>query len=406
MTKLQESAELSKKESDSRAQTLRRSARGASPLSVHIDGLIYAKQSHGGISRNFSSLINAFSTRADIDASVYLPAGTERPAVVAARNWIWLPSPQRLRPERLFGRINDSNDARQLRDAWSRISDGIFHSSYYSAPDGLRIPQVLTMQDVIYEDYPEIFAADNHRRHVAEKQRALSLAQGVIFSSRFARESTESHYNLDDKLVLESPYAVDPIFATDPTANSVAEFHQEVCGGAKFLLHVGARYLHKNVNALLAAFSGWSRSEDFRLVLAGGGTLSPDDVSLLVGLGIRDKVVVLPRLDEEQLRLAYHATTALVFPSFSEGFGFPVLEALACGCPTACSAAASLPEVGREHAVYFDPLDGDDIRRALDDVVASQGDIDRWARAKTYARARTWAHVADDYVKFYGEVTK
>jgi glycosyltransferase involved in cell wall biosynthesis len=93
---------------------------------------------------------------------------------------------------------------------------------------------------------------------------------------------------------------------------------------------------------------------------------------------------------------------AFVFPSLSEGFGFPILESLACACPTACANAASLPEVGGEAPVYFDPLSAESIVAALDGVVASSGDHDRWNAARVRSLRRTWSDVACKFVELYG----
>jgi glycosyltransferase involved in cell wall biosynthesis len=139
-------------------------------------------------------------------------------------------------------------------------------------------------------------------------------------------------------------------------------------------------------------------------VLAGGGPLQADEQQLIHVLGIEADVFVIPRMTSDELLCAYHAATAFVFPSISEGFGFPVLEALACGCPTTCSNAASLPEVGGSAPVYFDPMDADSIRAALSEVIALVGDRERWSDARKRSNMRSWHDVAAEYLDFYRKV--
>jgi glycosyltransferase involved in cell wall biosynthesis len=239
---------------------------------------------------------------------------------------------------------------------------------------------------------------------VADKISALHQSDALIFSSEFARMRTAEMYDVGCRLVLVAPYAIDPRFAQVPDQTSLQELRQLISDGRPFLMHVGSRYMHKNVPRLLQAFSGWSQRTGFALVLAGGGPIQANELQLIKSLGIEDDVFVIPRMSDDQLLHAYHAATAFVFPSLSEGFGFPVLEALACGCPTACSNAASLPEVGGSAPVYFDPMEIDSIRSALSQVIGLVDDCDRWSNARERANKRNWHDVAGEYLSFYRKV--
>ena len=232
----------------------------------------------------------------------------------------------------------------------------------------------------------------------------MQRSTGLIFSSRFAEQATGRHYDIGSRPILVSSYAIDPGFRQEPLEEDIAAFRSRTAGGRPFLLHVGSRYLHKNVSLLLRAYAAWPGRKEFALVLAGGGDLTQEELAGIGAMGIAGEVIVVPRLDEADLRAAYHGAAAFVFPSLSEGFGFPLLEALACGCPAACSAAASLPEVGGAFPVYFDPNDIDSVRTGLDEVVAARSDRRRWQDAKIMARRRTWGDVAADYVAFYQTV--
>src|SRR5262249_37790987 len=109
------------------------------------------------------------------------------------------------------------------------------------------------------------------------------------------------------------------------------------------------------------------------------------------------------RVSQEELVRLYQGAAALVFPSLYEGFGMPVLEAMACGCPVACSNVTSLPEVAGDAARLFDPRDVDDIASAVEDVL---GDPAPWiAAGLERAKAFTWAACARAPDEVYRELS-
>ncbi len=382
---------------------------------LHADGIIFAVSPLGGISRYFTNLLNALDSRDDVETILYLPPSARVPEELAPIRIIRTPSAVRLKPRQVFDPLNARLNAARQQRFWSRARGGVFHSSFYTSPAGLRVPQVVTVHDMIYEDYPGIFfpersgrkerlVVEMNRRHVAAKRRSFERAAGIIYSSNFARRRTEAHLGADDRPVLVAPFAIDPVFRGEPRPDEISAFRALIGTDEPFLLHTGSRRLHKNFVALLAAFATWSRRNELRLVSVGGGELSGEEQAIVTGLGLDERVMVVAAVPNHLLRAAYHAAEALVFPSLTEGFGFPVLEAFACGCPVACARAGSLPEVGGSHPVYFEPSEPDDVRRALDEILSVRSDSERWGAAREAARERTWDDVAAEYVDFYTEI--
>ena len=128
-------------------------------------------------------------------------------------------------------------------------------------------------------------------------------------------------------------------------------------GDGPFVLMVGTRKPHKNVEGLLRGFAEVrAATPAARLVLAGNPTgLEPSLLALARELGLSESVHFLGFVEADELEGLYAAAECFVLPSYNEGFGLPVLEALGRGIAVACSSAASLPEVGGEAALYFDP---------------------------------------------------
>jgi len=132
--------------------------------------------------------------------------------------------------------------------------------------------------------------------------------------------------------------------------------------GRKVVLHVGNDNWYKNVATLLRAFA---TIDDPNLVLVKVGDCGPANQELIQRLGIAKRFVHIRGADDDQLMCLYSLADMLVFPSLHEGFGWPPLEAMACGCPVITTRKASLPEVCGEACMYVDPRDVDEIATAI-----------------------------------------
>lgn len=123
-----------------------------------------------------------------------------------------------------------------------------------------------------------------------------------------------------------------------------------------FMLHVGSSLARKNRKLLVRALQ--HLPDEWRVVFAGEG-LSADELNWISKAGVKDRIVVFEKPSHDELCALYSIANALVFPSWSEGFGWPIIEAQACGCPVICSNLTSLPEVAGDAAIFIsadDPL--------------------------------------------------
>lgn len=146
----------------------------------------------------------------------------------------------------------------------------------------------------------------------------------------------------------------------------------DVC---KYFLAVGPTYPHKNFEKLLHAYS-WlpdSSKEQFPLVIAGGMKKYVETLKKITNtIGIEKYVHFIGYVPIELMRFLYAEAHALIFPSLYEGFGFPLLEAMACGCPVVCSNTSSMPEVCGDAALYFNPESIEDIANSLRKISLSE----------------------------------
>ncbi len=160
-----------------------------------------------------------------------------------------------------------------------------------------------------------------------------------------------------------------------------------------YVLYVGGHAIHKNVRRLIAAFACIGRRSQLRLVLVGWreSSLLARTEAAIRHYRIESQVTVLPGgLSDAQVSDLYRNCSAFVYPSLYEGFGLPVLEAMAHGAPVACSRTSSLPEVGGDAVLYFDPLSTDDIAAKMR-AILSDSKLESELRLQGRARAQRFS---------------
>ena len=240
-----------------------------------------------------------------------------------------------------------------------------------------------TVVDLQHEELPDFFGRAElaYRKHVYGW--TIRRSRIVIAISEHARTTLIGRYGLAPERVRVIPLAVDhEAFRPSDTVSR-----------GSYLLYPARPWRHKNHARLLEAFSRLrARRPELRLVLTGEG----DFGALPPGVEARGRV------SRNELVRLYRGAAALVFPSLYEGFGMPVLEAMACSCPVACSNVTSLPEVAGDAALLFDPRDVDEIVAAVEDVLA---DPKPWvARGLERAQAFTWDACARAHDEVYREL--
>jgi len=245
-----------------------------------------------------------------------------------------------------------------------------------------RPPAATTVLDLQHEEHPEFFGRAELAYRKLVYGWSVRRSRIVIAISEHSRQTLIERYRLVEERVRAIPLAVD---------------HERFSPGSArrgdYLLYPARPWPHKNHGRLYAAFAQLRREHpELRLVLTGEG----DFGRLPPGVEARGRVSA-----HELVRL-YRGAAALVFPSLYEGFGMPVVEAMACGCPVACSNVTSLPEVAGDAARLFDPTDADDIAAAADDVLRNP---EPWvARGLERARAFTWDANARAHDDVYREL--
>jgi len=247
-----------------------------------------------------------------------------------------------------------------LPQAAARARVDLIHAPAYTAPFWARVPVVLTIHDVSYERHPEWYPYHRDWMRRMFYRRSARTAAHIVTDSEFSAFEIAAAYGIENDRISVVPLGVSPQNFAPADNAGACELPTEVT--APFLLHVGDLHERRNlaliVEALFEARRHFGSASALSLVLAGVDRGVGEGLCALAEeQGSRDAVVRLGSVDEPLLRTLYQCATALVYPSLYEGFGLPLLEAMASGTPVIASRAASIPEVVGDAGVLVNPDD-------------------------------------------------
>lgn len=260
-----------------------------------------------------------------------------------------------------------------LRIAWEQFglprairSDrlALFHGAAFVLPPRLAIPTVVTMHDLAFLRWPEQVPKGRALHLTRAVHAAARQATRIIAVSETTKADVVELLGVDTALVDVTPLGVDSRFRRTRGEDIVA-FRQRNDLTRPFILAVGNREPRKNLPALVRAFDSIAREIPHDLVHAGGAGWHSEELDqVLRESRFRGRIRFVDFVSHDDLPRWYSAADCFVMPSLYEGFGLPLLEAMACGTPCVVSNRASLPEVAGEAALLCEP-DADSIARAL-----------------------------------------
>ena len=291
-----------------------------------------------------------------------------------------------------------------------RLRPDVVHFPHFAVPLLGGDRRVVTIQDLTLVDHRNVRSSLAHRAVYPLKQvamvrtlrAAVSRSAALITSTAYVRDQLVQRFaGLDPAAVTVTPYGV-PL----PPRPAVARTTRTPVGGP-YLLHVGNFYPYKNLDVLVDALVHLRRSHPaLRVVLVGARDEFADRVGRHAErTGVADAVVFTGFVDDDELTALYAGASLFVFPSLSEGFGFPGLEAMAHGVPVAAARASCLPETYGDAAAWFDPRDAGDVARVIGGTL---DDADTRARLVAAGRRRvaelSWERTAQQTLDVYRRV--
>lgn len=269
--------------------------------------------------------------------------------------------------------------------------------------------KIVTVYDLFFLENPMLTDRESRKNFTGRIGASLKKADGVMTISYESRNRILHHFpEIDNKLKVIYPGIDQKFWADEKTAEK--EFlRSEQNLPSSFLLFVGATETRKNLINLLQAYSlVREKYSSLSLVLAGRrGEDHSRVLDKIRELKLESSVKIISYVDESRLRYLYNVAELFVFPSWHEGFGLPLLEAMACGLPAAVSKTGALPEVGGDAALYFDPENPEDMAEKIIILLEDNSIRQRLITAgKKRIAFFSWEKTAIDTLEFYKSVNE
>jgi glycosyltransferase involved in cell wall biosynthesis len=297
--------------------------------------------------------------------------------------------------------------------AGARERIDLLHCPYWSNPLWSPWPTVVTVHDVIQFVLKEYKWRKISRLYFGLVSRAARRADAIITVSECSKRDIVKLLRVPPERIHVIGNAVDDDdFHPVRDAWLLASVRERYGIGSRFILYFGGFDLRKNVPRLIEAYARLPEHlrREYQLVVAGryhnlGHPLFPDPRETVRRLGLEGNVVFTGQIREQDKAPLFSAATVFAFPSLYEGFGIPVLEAMACGTPVLTSNLSALPEVAGDAGLLIDPYDTDAIAQGLVDLLDHQERREELARrGLERARRFTWRQVAEQTVRVYRSV--
>jgi glycosyltransferase involved in cell wall biosynthesis len=267
--------------------------------------------------------------------------------------------------------------------------------------------KIVTVHDIFFMDFPDQAGEEAGKVFFRLAAASFRDADGIVTSSTVTSVELVSRFALDEKKVRIIPPGVDPLFLEDVPAAELKATRKRCNLPPSFLLFVGAQVPRKNLVRFVEALKiVHLQGIQIPLVLVGPeGEDSETIRAKAEKLGIGHWVTTTGYLEEKDIRNAYRLASAFVLPSLCEGFGMPLVEAMASGLPVAASRISAIPEVCRDAAVYFQPEDAESMAEKVVLILEDEDLRKRLiARGKERARDFSWKKAATEMLAFYESV--
>lgn len=328
-------------------------------MTIRYDYQIFCEQPYGGISRYYYELIYRLQQKPGIHIQLdILSADNIFLEQLKGRNfWNELHFKGKKDLNRLLSNAYDSFAARMQ-------PFDVFHPTYYSKTSLNRTagkPMVITIHDMIDERF---------HQGQAEYENIISLRAKHIYQASKIIAVSENTKNDLIELCGVDPKKIETIYHGNSFNVNITRFSLPKPIEQPYLLYTGKRYAYKNFDRFIQSIKPiLHANKDLWLVCAGGGAFKNAELNQLNQLQISHRVLYQPILDNEQLASLYNHAQCLVYPSLYEGFGLPIIEAFACGCPVITSMGSSTAEIAGDAAVLINPNDTDDMTHQIQEVL-------------------------------------
>jgi len=286
----------------------------------------------------------------------------------------------------------------------------IFHALGDDCPPIKNAAYIMTLHGIVYMSRPDLVDPI----YVSQKNewlRRMTRRAGFFISvSEHTKKEFLKYFSfIKPERVRVIPLGVGSEFRIIPKDETQKQLYRRFNVSQPYILYVGGLEPHKNIKGIIRGFSILARHyPDLMLFLVGCEYEPPQDIiSLISNLNLRNRIRIMKYMHQgsDDLPILYNGAECFIFPSFSEGWTSPPLEAMACGTPVVTSNVSSLPETVNDAALLVDPNSHEDISQAMDNVLCDS-ELNKKLQQKglQHVAKFTWKRCADKTYAFYKEV--
>lgn len=282
----------------------------------------------------------------------------------------------------------------------------IFHGLSHELP--LKIPKsvktVVTMHDLIHEHYPQFYPFFDRKIYTAKFKYACNRADVVVAISEATKQDIIKLYGIDEHKIQVIYQSCHPQFYLNIPVTISTEISQQL--PPQYLLYVGTVNERKNLLGLVKAIEMLESSVKIPLVVIGdGGEYFQKVKDYIHEKGLKSDIIFLKNVPFSDFPMIYKKAKTFILPSFQEGFGIPIIEALWSGCPVITSEGSCFPEAGGDAAIYINPHDSEAIAQAITKVLTDNELRERMIlRGYTYVQRFHEKLIAEQWHQLYTEL--
>ena len=366
-------------------------------MNLIVDGIVFRHHPIGGVARYFNEILPRMCMVDDELKLTFLSPweSTETFGLDDEASIIKVPPfsrfTHRVPPLRGIGARLETFAARCMSGIGK---NAIWHSTYNTIPKLWPGMKVVTIYDLIYEIFPHLYPGPFGDKARFDQRRAAETADAILCISETTRRDALNFYDIDEKSTFVTYLGVTDNFKND---------HNYGIGlnpKNPFILYVGERKGYKNFSCLLDAFCNWKMRDEIKLI-AVGKPWDYDEEAFIKDNGITERVEVISSISDDELADLYSASEAVIHPSLYEGFGFPIVEAMAKGCKLVASDIPTTREIAGDIPIYFDQNDSTSLIEALNTALEKQLTEVQRSDIKQHAFQYNWDNTAKETISVY-----
>lgn len=302
-------------------------------------------------------------------------------------------------PRRLFNKLNYIFSY----NLFFKKKKEIYHFFSFKIPKKIKGKVVVTIHDMIYKIYPETTQIKNMDKFDKEINHSIIMSDKIIAVSEATKKDILRYFNISEKKIeVIYPGVEDELYKTYIFKKQSIKKYKI---GTKYILFLGTLEPRKNIVNIIKSFER-ANLKEIKLVITGGKGWKYEEIfEAYKNSPCKDKIQMLDYIAEEDKIALYKGAELFIFPSLYEGFGMPVLEAMAAGTPVITSNISSLPEVAGDAAILVNPYDIDEISKAIKNIIGDEVLKKEMIRkGLEQAKKFTWENSVKKLEKIYSEL--